>query len=170
MGDSYATASEAEADRAQQLALLAALNATERALRRDECGAWTILGDRGTTHTYGDGATWIIFVACRSDRHWGFVRRRLEAFCTVVLDCDGEGTLRLHRLPTDAEATALRDAMGIPKRRDISDETRERLKAFHFEKKTRSEASLASPAASLASSLPELPPEKTPILDAETAK
>jgi hypothetical protein len=44
MGDTYDSAAEAEADRAQQLALLAALNATERALRRDECGAWRING------------------------------------------------------------------------------------------------------------------------------
>jgi len=39
MGDTYSSASEANADRAQQKVLLKALNAWDRALRRDECGA-----------------------------------------------------------------------------------------------------------------------------------
>jgi hypothetical protein len=36
-------AAEAAADRAQQKELLTALDAWDRALRRDECGAWTII-------------------------------------------------------------------------------------------------------------------------------
>ena len=43
MGDTYEGAAEAEADRRQQKTLLAALDAWDRALRRDECGAWTII-------------------------------------------------------------------------------------------------------------------------------
>jgi hypothetical protein len=27
-------------------------------------------GKNGTIHTYGDGSTWIIYVASRSDKHW----------------------------------------------------------------------------------------------------
>ena len=52
----------AEADRAQQLRLLAALGAWDRALRRDDCGAWCISGKTGSIHTWGDGATWALFV------------------------------------------------------------------------------------------------------------
>jgi len=71
----YESAAEAEADKAQQRSLLEALGAGDRALRRDVCGAWTIQGTRGTIHTYGDGRSWIMYVACRSDRHWGWTRR-----------------------------------------------------------------------------------------------
>jgi hypothetical protein len=49
----YESAGEAEADRAQQLQLLAALGAWDRALRRDELAAWRIQGTRG--HIYTDG-------------------------------------------------------------------------------------------------------------------
>ena len=52
MGDTYNSAAEAEADRAQQKALLVALNAWDRALRWNECGAWCLRGkhhDKSTT-------------------------------------------------------------------------------------------------------------------------
>src|SRR5215468_465414 len=87
MGDTYDSAADAEADREQQRQLLAALNAWDRALRRDECGMWTIQGARGTIHAYGDGKSWIMYVACRSDRHWSWVKKAL-AFCRVALDCE----------------------------------------------------------------------------------
>jgi hypothetical protein len=35
-----------------------------------ECGAWAIVGSRGTIHTWGDGRTCMLFVACRSALHW----------------------------------------------------------------------------------------------------
>ena len=136
MGDTYDSAVDAEADREQQRRLLAALNAWDRALRRDECGAWTIQGTRGTIHTYGDSKSWIMYVACRSDRHWSWVKKAL-AFCRVVLDCDGEGTLRLRQLPTAAEAAVIREELGIRRKQEISDQTRERLKAFSFVRKPR---------------------------------
>jgi hypothetical protein len=44
MGDIYENAVEAEVDRAQQQALLVALNAAEQSLRREECGPWRISG------------------------------------------------------------------------------------------------------------------------------
>ena len=56
--NTYDSTTEAEADRAQQRELLAALGAWDRALRRNECGAWTIIGSRGSIHTFGDGQTW----------------------------------------------------------------------------------------------------------------
>ena len=60
MADTMDTAAEAEADREQQKALLAALGASGRSLRRDECGAWRITGARGSVHSWGDGSTWVL--------------------------------------------------------------------------------------------------------------
>jgi hypothetical protein len=68
VGNTYDSAAEADADRAQQKELLTALNGWDRALRRDECGAWTIIGKQGSIHTWGDGKSWVPFVACRSVR------------------------------------------------------------------------------------------------------
>jgi hypothetical protein len=55
----YDSAAEADADRAQQRELLTALGAWDRALRRDECGAWCICGQHGNILTWGDGRTWV---------------------------------------------------------------------------------------------------------------
>jgi hypothetical protein len=111
MGDTYETAAEAEADRAQQRAMLTTLSASDRALRRDECGAWRIAGTRGAIHTWGDGKSWV--------RHWIWLKRKL-GFCQVTQDGDGEGCLRLHQLPTPDQAAVIRDVLGIPKRREVS--------------------------------------------------
>jgi hypothetical protein len=90
MSDTYDSAAEADTDRALQRALLAALGAWDRALRRDECGAWRIAGKQGSIHTWGDGKTWVLYVACRSERHWTATKARLS-FCTVTQDGDDEG-------------------------------------------------------------------------------
>src|SRR5262245_46329403 len=95
----YDDAADAEADRALQQSLVAALNAWSRALCRGECAAWCIRGQHGRIYTWGDGKTWVLFVACRSARHWSATKGRLS-FCTVTQDCDDEGCLRLHALPT----------------------------------------------------------------------
>jgi hypothetical protein len=57
----YETSAEAQADRQHQREQLEALNAWDRALRRDECGAWRINGARGSIHTWGDGQTWVLW-------------------------------------------------------------------------------------------------------------
>jgi hypothetical protein len=124
----YDTAAEADADRAQQKQLLAALNAWDRALRRDECGAWRITGARGSIHTWGDGKTWVLWVGCRSGLHWTFTKRRL-AFCAVTQDGDDEGCLRLHALPTADQAEELRAVLGIRKPVELAPETLERLRS-----------------------------------------
>src|SRR4051812_13401857 len=80
-------ATDANVDRVQQNCLLAALNAWSRALRRDECGAWCIHGKRGSVHTWGDGKSWVLFVAARSRRHWAATKVRLS-FCGVTQDGD----------------------------------------------------------------------------------
>ena len=103
MGDTYDSAAEADTDRAQQQALIAALYATERALRRDECGAWRINGRNDgagkSIHTSGDGKTWVLYVRCRSARHWTETKKRLS-FCTVGQDGDEKSCLRLLNLPS----------------------------------------------------------------------
>jgi len=139
MGDTYDSAAEAAADREQQQALLTALNGWDRALRRDDCGAWCIHGEKyhrrmpygGSIHTRGDGKTWVLYVRCRSALHWGWTKNKL-AFSTVTQDGDDDGCLRLHQLPTPAQAEAIRDAVGIRKRRGISETERERLRAFNL--------------------------------------
>ena len=90
MSDTYDSAADAAADREQQLTLLTALGAWDRALRRDECWAWCIHGKHGRIHTWGDGRTWTLYVACRSGQHWTWTKRHL-AFCEVMQDGDDEG-------------------------------------------------------------------------------
>jgi hypothetical protein len=129
VGNTYDSAAEADADRAQQKELLTALNASDRALRRDECGAWTLIGKQGSIHTWGDGKSWVLFVACRSKQGWTSSKNRL-AFCTVTQDGEDEGCLRLHQLPTPEQANVIRDVLGLWKRRDVSAAERERLSAL----------------------------------------
>jgi hypothetical protein len=114
MPDTYDDATDAAADRWQQQ-LLASLGAWDRALRRDECSGWRINGKNGSIHTWGDGRTWVLFVQCRSPRHWTAVKQRLS-FCAVTQDGDEGGCLRLHTLPTPAQAAVIRDVLGIRKR------------------------------------------------------
>jgi len=128
MGDTYDRAEQAAADREQQQSLLTALNAWDRALRKDECNAWVIAGKNGTVHTWGDGHTWIVRVRCRSEKHWAYTKRRL-VFCTVTQDGDNEGCLRLHQLPTADQAEVIRDILCIRKRVELSAATLETLRA-----------------------------------------
>jgi hypothetical protein len=140
--NTYDSAAEADADRAQQKELLTALNAWDRALRRDECGGWTIIGKQGSIHSWGDGKSWVLYIACRSAMHWTYTKKRLGGICAVTLDCEDEGTLRLQHLPRPDQAEVIRDILGIQKRREVSAAELERLKAFAFARKPRSEASL----------------------------
>jgi len=95
---------DAEADRAQQVRLFAALGAWDRALRRDELAAWRIQGTRG--HIYTDGKGWVLYVSGRSARHWSAVWARLVTFCSIVQDGDDVGVVRLHGLPGPGQAEA----------------------------------------------------------------
>jgi len=137
MRDTYHSGAQAEADRAQQKLMLVALNASDRALRRDECGAWCISGTRGTLHTWGDGKSWALYVSCNSGQHWTWVKKKLS-FCTMTQDADTEGVLRLDQLPTPNQANVIRHVLGIQKRREVSAEVLDRLKAFAFDGKPRS--------------------------------
>src|SRR5262245_26564335 len=170
MGYTYDSAAEAEADREQQRALHSALEIWDRALQRDDCNAWAIIGKRGSIHTWGgDGKTWVLYVSCHSPRHWTATKARL-AFCKVTQDGEDEGCLRLFHLPTPDQAEAIRDALGIQKRREVSAGVLERLRAFAFARKPRSEPTL-EPNVGLGSrpATPDAYPDQTPILDTEPA-
>jgi hypothetical protein len=169
MGDTYDSATDAEADREQQRQLLAALNAWDRAPRRDECGAWTIMGSRGSICTWGDGKTWVLYVRCRSGQHWTYTKGNLF-FCQVTQDCYGEACLRLHQLPTPKQATTIREDLGIRKRMELAPSDLERRRGLMAS--LRSALGRANPATQVPSSLPDQTTKNLPepILDAELAK
>ena len=136
--NTYDNAAEAEADRAQQLRLLAALGAWDRALRRDELAAWRIQGTRG--HIYTDGKAWVMYVPGRSARHWSAVRAKLAAFCAITQDGDDEGVARLHDLPAPEQAEVIREALGIRKRVAVSNSWRQRLRRIGFGSRSQERA------------------------------
>jgi hypothetical protein len=158
MRDTYDSGAEAEADRAQQRALLTTLNGWDRALRRDECGAWRINGKHGSICSWGDSKSWVLFVAAYSRRHWTAIKERLP-FCRVTQDADTEGCLRLHHLPTPEQAAVIRDVLGIRKRMQFAPYDLERRRASM----TRlAQAKVSGPAAS---SVLGPTPEMEPILE-----
>ena len=123
----YDSAAKAEADRTHLRSLLGALDAGDRALRRDACGAWSIVGSRGCICTMGDGASWVLSVACRSAKHWTWTKKQLS-FCAVLLDGDEEGGFKLHSLPDRWQAAVIREILGIRKRTVFSTDELERRK------------------------------------------
>jgi hypothetical protein len=105
-------------------ALLSALGASETTLQRDppirdqdDTGDWAIYGSHG--HIYPDGDGYLLY-ADVTPRRWSSIKRSLD-FCRLTQDGDNEGCLHLDRLPTAAEAEAIRDAIGIRKRRHMSE-------------------------------------------------
>jgi hypothetical protein len=140
--NTYEDTADAEADKAQQLRLLAALGAWDRALRRDELAAWCITGTRGRIYT--DGKGWVVYVSGRSARHWSAVRAKLAAFTTITQDGDDEGVARLHDLPALEQAAEIREALGIRKRVAVSSSWRDRLRRFGFGSRPQERATSAS--------------------------
>jgi hypothetical protein len=107
-------------DQTRLEALVVAIDASPRVLRRDQCGDYMITGKLG--HIFADGQGFLLHVSTReSPRRWTMVKRRL-AFCHLNQDGDDEGCLRLDRLPTPQGAELIREALGIRKRRRISPE------------------------------------------------
>lgn len=125
-------------DRARLLTLVDALGARASTLRRDECGDWRITGKLGWIYAASaldapDRPGFQIYCRCApefaeptSSQAWTWAKKAL-AFCRVTQDGDMEGMLFLERLPTPTEAEIVRDKLGIPKKRDVSDEERARL-------------------------------------------
>jgi hypothetical protein len=61
-------------------------------------------------------------------RAWGYAKKAMS-FAKVTQDGDEEGCLFMARLPTESEAEAIRDKVGIPKKRAVSEEELIRLRA-----------------------------------------
>jgi hypothetical protein len=139
--NTYDSAADADADRAQQERLLAALGAWDRALRRDDLAAWCIIGTRGRIYT--DGKGWVLYVSGRSARHWSAVRAKLAAFATITQDGDDEGVARLHDLPAPEQAVEIREALGIRTRVAVSIGHRERLRRIGFGSRPQEKTVLA---------------------------
>ena len=112
-------------DRILLQSLLTALDASDRALRRDGCGDWAIFGKTG--HIYADFARWHLAVYPGTSRRWTNTKCSMSAFTQLAVDCDVEGTFKLDRLPTQVEAIEIRDVLGIRKRREVTDEHKEKL-------------------------------------------
>jgi hypothetical protein len=129
-------------DRERLLALLDALDASETTLQRDmvrgegRTGDWGIRGakdrkgnDANVIYPDGDGYL-IYFTVTEGDREpsslpWKNAKAKL-AFCQVTQDGDWEGCLRLDRLHDSKEAEAIRQVLGIRKRRHLSAEEKNR--------------------------------------------
>jgi hypothetical protein len=98
-------------DRADLAVLLGTVNGAHTALKRDQRGDPVIAGSRGSIRACN--GSFSIHVACRSRRHWFFVKKAMASFCTIAQDGDDEGILRLNRLPVGEEAGRLRAAIGL---------------------------------------------------------
>jgi hypothetical protein len=67
------------------------------------------------------------YLKCR--RASSTAARAALKFAKVTQDGDGEGFLKIDRLPTEAEGHIIRDKLGIPKKRQSSEEEIARLRA-----------------------------------------
>ena len=104
-------------DRDELSTLLTILHGAMNALRRDECGDWTIFGSRG--HIRACDGTFHVYVQCRSPMHWTYAKKQLAGFAMVHQDGDGEGILMLTRMPNAHEAATLRGYAGLRQTRDV---------------------------------------------------
>jgi hypothetical protein len=117
MSDKYPPAIQREAlDRFAR-----AIGSRHDALRRDECGDWTIRGKHG--HVFAvPGIPWIepanpgfhLFFTADRTQAWTYAKRSLS-FAALTNDGDGDGALFLDRLPTQIEALAIRKTLGVAK-------------------------------------------------------
>jgi hypothetical protein len=78
---------------------------------------------RSQVHETRKRAGFLIYVVTDSGTAWTYAKRALK-FATVTQDGDEEGILWLDRLPTADEAKAIRRYLGIPKKAELSGETR----------------------------------------------
>jgi hypothetical protein len=127
------------------LKLVEALGCRDNALRRDECSDWRITGKQGWIYSVPVGFQ-ILFFARNGVNEWDgdgphiedYVRaKRGLLFRRLTQDGTGEGIFVLDRLPTKEEAATIRDILVIPKKREISDAERERLRAMASTLKSR---------------------------------
>jgi hypothetical protein len=123
----YGSRQEATADRAALRELAHALDATGSSLSRDDCRQWWIWGSRGRICSDGAVGSWTLVIECETAREWSAVERSLS-FCITGQNGDSEGNFRLDGLPTPEQAAAIRKALGLRKRRSVTQETLERLR------------------------------------------
>ena len=109
--------------------------------RRDDCSAWCVSGKTGSIHTWGDSATWAVFVTCRSASCTGRLRSSVSRSAPSPRTATTRAACALHQPAHPDQAAASGTLCGIQKRREVSAETLERLKAFAFASGPRSEAS-----------------------------
>ena len=112
-------------------ALLTALDASPAALKRPVCrgwiGDWQITGRHG--HVLPDGTGYQFCVTTDElPRRWTNIKAELT-FARLTQDGEDEGCFHLDRLPTRAEAGAIRSCLGIRKRRLVTAEARAHLEA-----------------------------------------
>jgi hypothetical protein len=110
-------------DRLHLEAFLTAVDASPSALERPNCRGW--IGDYQITgkhgHVLADPPGYLLYVVQR----WKKAKRGLPG--SVTQDGDDEGIIRLDRLPLPAETEAIRDLIGIRKRRHMTPEALSKL-------------------------------------------
>lgn len=111
--------------RSALLAFGEALGSAASALRRDECGDPRINGRH--EHIYACEGGYLLYVVARSPQAWTWAKKAL-AFARVTQDGDEEGIMTMDRVPTEAEAAAIRRYVGVRKRLDLSVERIEALR------------------------------------------
>ena len=75
-----------------------------------------------------DGRDGYLLYAHATPRRWTSIKQSL-AFCKLSQDGDDEGILYLDRLPKEDEAEAIRDALGLRKRRHMTEAQIERSRS-----------------------------------------
>lgn len=119
----------AQADRSEDKKLLQrlseAINTSVERIHLDECGDWNIFGRKGKIFT--DSKLWYVNLSCNSKRHWTATKKKLN-FMEVSQDGDEERILKLERMPSQEEAEAIRNTVGLNKRPALTEEYRGELK------------------------------------------
>jgi hypothetical protein len=133
--------------RPELLKLVEALGCRPNALRRDECNDWRISGKQGYIYAVPEGFQFFYY-ARNGVNEWDgegphiedYIRaKRSLTFCRLTQDGNGEGMFLLDRLPTEDEAVTIREILVIAKKREVSEETLERLRASGFGKRTQTD-------------------------------
>jgi hypothetical protein len=126
--------------RPELLKLVEALGCRPNALRRDECNDWRISGKQGWIYAVPEGFQ-LVYFARNGVNEWDgagphmedYVRaKRNLTFCRLTQDGTGEGIFLLDRLPTQEEGATIREILVIAKKREVSEETLERLRSSGF--------------------------------------
>jgi hypothetical protein len=100
-------------------------NGLKARIKRDECGDWCIVGQRGNIHQ--DGAGYSIFGTFKSGKGLKHCRDAFLGFCILRQLGDTEAVLHMAALPTPEQAKVIRYFLKIKKIKELSPE---QLKTF----------------------------------------